>query len=723
MKFWSGKHPVAEGVWVILMATGLFLLKFDGFILNPFEYEWLLIRGSDVSLDFLAWIFYLQSPWTFPIGMLTGFAHPASISIVATSALGLFALPAKSLGHIFDLGLFQYFGPWIFLCCLLQGLLGWVLLREAGIRNPAIRVLGTGFFLLAPCWLDRRLHMSLFGHWVVLLALYMYFAYRNRQGFYPFLWWGHAALSVLVHPYFVVFSIVLAVAGWWKQFARKRLLKVGLLLAGQVAVLLLILFVTGYFHTLKGDERPTGFGLYSANLNTFFNAQGRASHPFLDLPTYSFEQYEGFAYLGLGGLVLVGVLLVALFGQKSLRSQLLSKIQSNLPLLTAAAVLLAYSLSHVPTFFSAHLLIPLPENVLDWLSIFRSSGRFIWVPFYLLVLTTIWAAERYTRDLRIGISLLGICLLLQFWDVQPLLKKDFRKDQWESQGEYFDRELARAAIAASDRVITYPPYQRSLLHPDDILDWVYLAGLEAKPITAGYFARFDDQAKKPLIDSLAGLVEKGNFQAAPRSLWIIQPELLPQFYATAEGENPLRLFLYWGYGFGFGPEVEIPPAFTEGPASDSLEWQVVHLVDFLKDRDAAYLLVSVQDDASHRMDDRVRDYFRDRGSRAIDSLGFRESWAAVFGPEGLVHEKAGASDQVVSLEVKQENLSVRLESAGAEAGNFSRIERNTEDLSVGKRGLNVVLLNAEGEVTGLYNFDTFNSSYTLLKNGNRTDDE
>jgi hypothetical protein len=150
---------------------------------------------------------------------------------------------------------------------------------------------------------------------------------------------------------------------------------------------------------------------------------------------------------------------------------------------------------------------------------------------------------------------------------------------------------------------------------------------------------------------------------------------------------------------------------------------VVHLADFLEIRDAAYLLVSVQDDASYRMDERVREYFRNRGSRAIESLGFRESWVAVFGPQGLIGEESGASDQPISLEVYRENLSLLLESAGAEAGNFSRIEWKGENLSVGKRGLNLVLLNAEREVTGIYNFDTFTSSYTLVKNGNRTDDE
>jgi len=714
MKFQLEKYRGVELAIVILMALALFLLKFDGFILNPFEYEWMLIRGSDVSLDFLAWIFYLQSPWTFPIGMLSGYAHPASLSIVATSALGLVAIPAKAVSGIFGLGLFQYFGPWLFFSCLLQGLLGWGLLREAGLRHPAVRVLGTGFFLLAPCWLDRRLHMSLFGHWVVLLALFMYFRHRHKQGLYPFLWWGHAALSVLVHPYFTVFSLVLGPATWWKQFAGRQGLKVGLLLAGQVAVLLSVLYLAGYFHTVKGDERPAGFGLYSANLNTFFNAQERASNSLLDLPTVFLEQYEGFAYLGLGGLILFLVFLLALFGREQIRVELKARLIANLPVLMAALVLLAYSLSHVLTFFSDYLIIPLPDKILDWLSIFRSSGRFIWLPFYLLVLATIWVWERFFRDLRVGLSLLAGCLLLQAWDIVPLLQKDFRQDQWEKQGEYFDRDLVRTAIAASDQVITFPPYQRSLLHPDDMLDFLYLAGLEARPITAGYFARFDDQAKKPLIDSLARLVEKGSFQDASRALWIIQPELLPQFYA-ANAEGQLRLFLYWGYGFGFGPEVDIPLAFIEGPVSDSMAWEVVHLVDLLETREAAYLLLSVRDEASRRMDERTRTYFRDLGSLAIDSLGFRESWAAVFGPDGLLREEAGAREQAVSLEVASEKLSARLESAGAEAGNFSRILLKDQDLSPAKRGLNIVLLNAKREVIGAYNFDTFNSSYTLVQ--------
>ncbi len=700
-----------ELLLVLLAATGLFHLKFGWFMINPFEYEWMLIRGSDVTLDFMAWLFYLKTPWTFPMGMIECYAYPFPLSIVSTSALALLAMPSKILGEVLGLDIFQYFGPWLFLCCLLQGLFGWFILKQVGIKNRYLRLLGTGFFLLSPCWLDRRLHISLFGHWVLLWGILLYFKNRNARSVYPYTWWMYAIFSVLVHPYFVVFSLALSVAAWWKNLPEKRLLSISGLLVGQVILLVFTLYVGGYFHTVKGEGRAPGFGYYSANLNTFFNSLERTASP-INLPVSTSGQYEGFAYLGLGGVGLLAMVLVVSYFYPANRTILKNKLKQHLPIGFAALALFCYALSNQVSFFNLVLTIPLPDQLLDILSIFRSSGRFVWLSYYLLLLSLIWFLDRTVSQWKFFPLVVSALLLVQVWDAFPQLERTYYPNNYQVAS--FNGAIVEEAIKNADQVITFPPYARSVAYPFDNTDFLYLAGRHHIPITAGYFARFDQVKEKPFFDSIYQALSQGRFQDFPGALWIFSLEEVTRFQNTIV-QGGLRMHFHRDYGFGFGPGMDIPQSFQKSSEVDNLFKPVQHLSDWLEGQGAEYFLISVKDEATNQLDQKLKSYFRDLGSTAIDSLCFRCGWLAAFGPEGLLVERKGNLPSPVrstfQISNDRKRIKVELGSAGAEAGNFSEIRLDGLEHSLQKRGLNIVLLNQSLEVIGSWTFDTYISSY------------
>jgi hypothetical protein len=131
-------------------------------------------------------------------------------------------------------------------------------------------------------------------------------------------------LAVLIHFYLFFMVGVLWVAwclrGAWSLRGRALVELSGWMLA-TVAVTCGVMLAAGYFQFGVEIEGDTGFGLYSAGLLTFFNPDS-ASLFFGGADFHGVSrvvpgwlspvqgQYEGFAYAGLGVLLLAGLALV-----------------------------------------------------------------------------------------------------------------------------------------------------------------------------------------------------------------------------------------------------------------------------------------------------------------------------------------------------------------------------------------------------------------------------
>lgn len=422
----------------------LFILIYGVSVLDPSYTDWLL-AGGDLSQHFLGFALYADAPWQLQIGMMNTAAYPFSESVIFTDSIPLAAVIGKLFAPL-SAGSFQYFGIWGMLCFLLQGVLSCFLLKKY-ISQAFLLLPASLLFVLSPVLLRRMFwHTSLASHFLILIPLILivyqkeFFLSVRRA---CIAWGLLGALCVFVHLYFLAICGILLFCFVLCYFLEtsfvplaKRIFYALWPLASYACAALLSVWLLGGFSSGMDDGAP-GLGYYSFNLNGFFNPQDW-SCILRNLPLYADGQYEGFAYLGLGGILL---LLTALFLTLLMIYPALEKpryfFQKCRAFIGAHKQWLVYAVTFLLILLAAgsnelsigsRLLIKpaLPDRVLGLWDIFRSSGRLIWPAVYMLLL---FGAVVCARKLpkRASVLLFAFCLFLQAFDLKDILSEKHRE--------------------------------------------------------------------------------------------------------------------------------------------------------------------------------------------------------------------------------------------------------------------------------------------------------
>ncbi len=283
----------------LLIGALAFFMVIGPRALDPQNIAWL--GNGDPATHYLGWLFYRQSPWSFPIGLNPSYGLELSNSIIFSDSNPLLAFVFKPFASLLPEP-FQYFGLWLLACFMLQAWFAWKLV---GLITPsiAIRALGAALFLFVPPMILRMtVHLSLGGHFLVLAALYLNLhpALRRRR----MAWGALLAAAALIHAYFLAMIALIWLADLAAKYFKRRLS------LGSAAIELGVLFslVTaccwqaGYFTVERAGVTSAGFGLYRANVLTLFNPQNW-SYALKNLPGVPGDS-DGFAFLGTGLIVL-----------------------------------------------------------------------------------------------------------------------------------------------------------------------------------------------------------------------------------------------------------------------------------------------------------------------------------------------------------------------------------------------------------------------------------
>ena len=414
-------------------------------ILNVTYDAWLLNGELDLMQHYVGWGHYRNSPWTFPIGLITTLSKPYAMSVIYTDSIPLVAVICKCISPILP-ETFQYFGLYGCFSFALQGGCSMVLLHRF-IRRRWLVVLASFFFILSFPILQRMYyHTALASQWLILLAFLIWF-YEHEDT--PLLkkclkWGAMGFLCVSIHSYFLpmcgailLFSVIDACI-----VAKKKTGKIISALMGGCAqivsfCLLAIcnLWLLGAF-TGGASAIGGGIGTFESNLNTFYNPLGFGITG-ISLPLYYEFQYEGFAYLGLGllmlsfALILVGIGL--LFIRKSKIRPLRYFREHHRQALLLILLILFILLSCGPIYtWNAHriIVVPLPGFIGKLADIFRSNGRMIWVSLYLCMLGIFVLVDRIERGAIRMVAML-LALALQITDLGGEIPK---------KQAYFNRE-------------------------------------------------------------------------------------------------------------------------------------------------------------------------------------------------------------------------------------------------------------------------------------------
>lgn len=385
--------------------------------LNPRFIDW-MIEGDWMGHLF-GWLFTKNGPWALPLAQAPDLVAPAGSSAALTDAIPLLSVFGKLVAPLFG-DRVQFFGLWMVLGVIGTGVAG-VLVCRPWLRDAWSLALAGCLFVMNPVVTTRYGHPPFFAFWIItgLVGLCLWpvpslLSARRTAGVTLLLGFLACATNgyLAVMGSLLVGASIARLALVSRSFSLKEAL--GWLAAGPVVCvfsLWLFGFVSGARSSPMGNLAIEGFGQFSADLLTFVNATTWSR--FLPPIAMGGRQYEGFAYLGLGALLLLAVRAVLLVKFRPTMREVLTWV----PLALACALMAFYALSSIVTVAGKQVadLSGFYSKLGPWPSVFRSSGRFVWPLFAWLTMTAALALARVQRA-WVRQLVLGAAVLVQVLD-------------------------------------------------------------------------------------------------------------------------------------------------------------------------------------------------------------------------------------------------------------------------------------------------------------------
>ena len=515
----------------ILIGVLAFLLVAGPRVLYPTNLAWL--GQSDPTTHYLGWLFFRNSEWSFPAGMNPGYGLELGNSILFSDSNPLFAFLFKPFSGLLP-KTFQYFGLWLLLCFILQAWFGWKLLGLIS-TDQALRALGAAFFVFSPPMIWRvHVHLSLAGHFLILAALYL--SLRRGQRARPWAWAGLLVTAALVHAYLLAMVALLWLADLAAQAARsdaslgQTLVELFALLSSTAAAC----WQAGYFSV--GDGLVAGgFGVYRMNLLSPVNpagwslAPGSWSYLLKDIAQGPGD-YEGFNYLGLGGMALAVCALPALVGGRTAIGRTAVRFKS---LIVALLALTLFAVSNRIAVGPHEFGYALPELALKAANAFRASGRMFWPVFYVVLLTLIYLVVRGYRK-RTATVLMALALLVQIVDTHSGWAGIRRKlmsepaSSWPSAlvDPFWDEAATRYARVRWIEPANHSPHWLTL---------AAYAGAHGLATDAVYLARVGASALEKAQSKAAEALRSGHYEAD--ALYFLDPGVARQAASTLDPDS------------------------------------------------------------------------------------------------------------------------------------------------------------------------------------------
>ena len=378
--------------------------------LDPSNLWW--INGIDPVQHYLGWAFYRFGPWTLPIGINPQFGLEISSSVVFSDSIPLVAILLKPFSAWLP-DPFQYLGLWVFICLVLQGYFGF-LLMSLMTQKLALKILGMGLMVFAPPMLLRiGLHAALVSHFLILAAFYLALSTRTPKHV-----WGWIILlliTAMIHVYLLLMVLFIwfgqLLDGLWssKSLTLKQASVQTLLMFGLLG---LCLWQVGYFALGFGSavtfELYGGWGL---NLASFIDPQGW-SYLRNIWPNVT-SNLESFFYFGLGIIFLALFFVISIPQSGTL---LVNQIRLHRFLIVSLTVLMLFAITHKVVIGTLRFSYELPPDwIANYASIFRLSARLAWPIWYGIVLMFIYGVVRRFSDTQACV-ILGIALIVQVID-------------------------------------------------------------------------------------------------------------------------------------------------------------------------------------------------------------------------------------------------------------------------------------------------------------------
>ena len=199
---WNILIPLCIGICACLMVVGPRAL-------NPTVLD--LAQGVYPFKDYVGWMFFRNSPWSFPAGLNPTYGLDFSSSIVFSDSIPLMAFLFKAIRFALP-ETFQYLGVWTLICFVLQAYFSWLVLGLMA-QNKWIQFFACVLMVFSPPMLWRvNQHTALVAHFMILAAFYLIFSPERTSKVFNggSLWALLLGAAVLTH-----FSLFVMVTTLW----------------------------------------------------------------------------------------------------------------------------------------------------------------------------------------------------------------------------------------------------------------------------------------------------------------------------------------------------------------------------------------------------------------------------------------------------------------------------------------------------------------------------
>ena len=521
---WNLLIPLCLGICACLFVVGPMAL-------NPTILD--LAQGVDPFKDYVGWMFFRNSPWTFPIGLNPSYGLEFSNSIVFSDSIPLLAILFKAIRFALP-ETFQYLGIWTLICFILQAYFVWLIFGLM-TQNRLIQFFACAILVFSPPMLWRvNQHTALVAHFMILAAFYLIFSSGHTSKVFNrgIFWALLLSAAVLTH-----FSLFVMVAALWAAnlvdqavFAKaSRLAHIKSSFLQAIGIGLLITFFmwqAGYFAVSSSSGSLGGYGFFRMNLLAPFDPKGW-SYLMRTLPLPS-DYGEGYMYFGLGLLFLWPFALCKFVRDGGLRTLLKHEIYKHLFLALALIALSLFAITNHIAFGRKEFIFGISDSVYAIASVFRASGRFFWPMFYALNITCIFILMRgYSK--RFNLMLFGVACLFQVVDTSAgwrMMHQQISDPQKNIPHELNLKNPFWGQAAKHYQEVQLVPPQ------DKAPGWDQIALYAAKyhlATNAVFFARADAgklaKAQEAFINSLYSASWK------PSSLYVLQQDMvLPAYF-------------------------------------------------------------------------------------------------------------------------------------------------------------------------------------------------
>ena len=401
--------------WIVWLAAvlGIFIFAviYGVQVLVPTNVNWLL-TGGDLSQHYIGWEFLRQSDWSFPLGIAKDLAYPHGIAITFMDSIPLLAIPFKLIAPILPEH-FQYFGWWgLFSFAATAGISARIV--QCWTKDAVIILTSALFFTISPVVLQRMFgHTALAGHWIILLAILavvwgVKWSSRKRT----VIWSIILALSVMIHPYFLVMNVFILAASLIVSF-QKKWRQTTIEGAVPIASAVVATWLIGGFSITEVGSRALGTAGY--DLISPINPIGWSAVYGANFTVHP----ETFGYYGLGGyLLIVTMLILATISRKKLLKVVKKYKYKTTALALVLVVVMLFAYSPKIRFAGTILLeYHLPAAIEKVWSVFRVTARIAWPLFYVIMLAGIYMLVRFVPHKNTSRYLIVAAVIIQLFDI------------------------------------------------------------------------------------------------------------------------------------------------------------------------------------------------------------------------------------------------------------------------------------------------------------------